>query len=708
MSITGVLNTAVTGLMASQSALRVVSNNIANINTEGYARAVVRRENIIVGGDSAGVRITQIERIVDRFLQAAGLDANARAAGSGIENQFQQRFQGLLGRPDSRTTIAARINSLFGVIADLAIDPSSQILRQSTLGSMQDLANEINRISGAIQDLRNEASQQIQERVAAVNAALQRIHEMNPLIVRQRAIGGESAGLENRRDQALNDLSELIDIRISRHTGGAIGLTTTSGSVLLDSAVRELEYNAPGVVTSETPFDSIQIWRIDPRTGERFGTSRDFDLEISSGTLRGLLNLRDNDLREMSLTLGELSSTMIDQVNAVHNAYSSVPAPNQMVGREMPLPGGQFPFFDGIVNFSIVDSNNQLVQTVAIDFDQPVPPAPVSLNDIAVDVTAGLGGAGTLTYVNGVMSFTATDPSHGVVIADDPATPSERGGRGFSHFFGMNDLLQSAVPSFFDTGLSAAASHLIGSGEITFEVHDGTGKVLTEYTLDPGAVGALFTDLWSDLNGTGALGKYFSFAFDANGALEVTPLTGTSGVRLSVVSDTTDVGGTGANLSTLFGIGDRYTADAAKDVQVVDRIAQKPEQLALATFDLTAGIGALALSPGDQSGVLALQALETIAMPFGAAGDLSTMSVSLGQYAAAFYSSVGLRASRAESRAEDHIALVTEINARSADISGVNLDEELANMVVLQTSFNAAARLITTSQEMFNALLAAV
>ena len=205
MSITGVLNTAVTGLFATQTALRTISNNIANINTEGYARQVVSLENIVVGGVSAGVQVTDIERIVDRFLQAAGLDAGARSSEAEIENQFHERFQGLLGRPDSGGTIAARMSRLFSVIADLALDPSGQILRQSALASMQDVADEINRVSSAIQDLRNEASRQIQEQVFAANEALSRLHALNPQILRQLTIGGEAAGLEKRREQALRD-----------------------------------------------------------------------------------------------------------------------------------------------------------------------------------------------------------------------------------------------------------------------------------------------------------------------------------------------------------------------------------------------------------------------------------------------------------------------------------------------------------------------
>lgn len=704
MSIMGVLNTAVTGLFATQSALRTVSNNIVNVNTEGYARQVASMENIVVGGISAGVSVAEIERIVDRFLQAAGLDARARFAAAEAGNLFNGRFQGLLGRADSGSTITARLNRLFNVFADLALDPSGQILRQSTLASMQDLADEINRISGAIQDLRREASQQIQEQVFAVNAALSRIHALNSQIVRQRALGGEAAGLENRRDQALNDLAKSIDIRISRNSDGTIRVSTASGAVLLDSSLHELEYKAPGAVTSETLFNPIQIWRIDNLSGQRVGTVRDFDHQITAGTLRGLLDLRDDELRDMSLTLGELSAAVIDQINAIHNAHASVPPPNQMVGRNIGQPGGRNLDASGTVNFAIVDGNNLLVGKVTLNLANA---ANDTIDEMVNAVNVGLAGVGTMSYVNGVLDFAAIDLSHGVVIADDPNAPTDIGGRSLSHYFGMNDLLEAAVEVNYATGVTGIRTHNIAAGgQVIYEARDSSGKFLTQYVSNP--VGATYDDILADLNSSTALGTYLNFLIDANGEMIISGQLGFEGVRLTVLSDTTDIASTGVSFTRLFGIGDRYGADRAKDVQVLSSINNSPSRMALASFDTTALLGNIVLSKGDQTGVLAFQALEVSVVQFDPAGELSNMSVSLGQYAATFYSNVGLKAARSAAQVEDRGVLLAEINIRIADVSGVNLDEELANMIVLQNSFNAAARLITTSQEMFDALLAAV
>ena len=71
MSINSIINNSLTGLFTSQTALRTISNNVANVNTEGYARQVVRLDPIINGGIGSGVQITSIDRIVDKFLEKA-------------------------------------------------------------------------------------------------------------------------------------------------------------------------------------------------------------------------------------------------------------------------------------------------------------------------------------------------------------------------------------------------------------------------------------------------------------------------------------------------------------------------------------------------------------------------------------------------------------------------------------------------------------
>ncbi len=701
MTINAIINTSLTGLFTNQAALRITGNNIANVNTPGYARQVLQQEQVIAGTQSVGVKISEVQRIVDSFLESASLTAKSNATEFTVQREFHDRLQGLLGRPDSDGTLSARVDRMFASLSELALSPADRVARQASLADLQSFTDEVSRLSQTIQDLRGDVNNQIAEQVNVVNEALRRAHELNPLIVREKVLGGETGGLEDQRTLALQTVADAVDIRVTQNADGSVNVATGTGAALIDGVLRQLEYTAPGAVTSQTPFNPIIIRTINPATGAFTGSAKALDSSVQSGRIRGLLDLRDRDLVNMSLSLGELSANMMDQLNAIHNSFSAAPAPNSLTGRPTALSGTNAPDFTGIVTFAVVDAGNQVVSTHTVDFDG-APPA--DFNAMIAAVNAGLGAAGTLALTNGVMSFTAANATHGVAIAQDTAAPSQRAGRGFSHFFGMNDLLAANTPGRYETGLTGAEPHnLAPGGATTFEIRDANGNLLAQHTMN--AVGTNYNDLLADLNGS-PMGTFMNFSLDAAGALQITQLPGFNGLDITVTADTTNHASSSVTFSGLFGIGDRYLADAAQNVGIISRIASDPGQFALSQFDLTAAPGSIGLATGDQRGVLALQALETKAVSFRGAGELASMSVSLSQYGAAVLGNAGLMAQRVTNQETDNKALSVEIEERRANVSGVNLDEELANMIVFQNSFNAAARLLTTAQELYDALLA--
>ena len=87
---------------------------------------------------------------------------------------------------------------------------------------------------------------------------------------------------------------------------------------------------------------------------------------------------------------------------------------------------------------------------------------------------------------------------------------------------------------------------------------------------------------------------------------------------------------------------------------------------------------------------------------------MKASSVTLSQYVARFLGNAGLQAQRAQNLEEDNLALQQEVSQRNSDVSGVNMDEELSNLVVYQNAYNAAARVLSSVQELYDSLLAAV
>ncbi|RMF09303.1 MAG: flagellar hook-associated protein FlgK [Alphaproteobacteria bacterium] len=705
MSLNGVLQTALTGLFTNQSALRTTSSNIANVNTPGYARQVVRQEPIIAGSTPAGVKLADVERIVDRFLEASALSSGADASRYSIERRFHDRIQALLGRPDQNNSLSGRLDTLFQKLGAVAQDPTKLVLRQDALSSIQDFANEISRLASEVQRLRADASNQISERISNINKTIERIDSLNGVIIQENVAGRQTGALEEQRAQALTALSEMIDIRVHQQGDGSVHVTTEDGTVLLGGARVELRYSAPALVTSETRFSPITAHNVDPTSGAIDPNGKPIDATIQAGELKGLLTLRDETLPDMARELGNLGAMVMDAINAVHNDNAAFPAPNTLTGRNTGLLSTDLHGFTGNAAFAVTDASGAVVARADIDFDALAPGT--TIGGVVAAINASLGGAGTVSLSNGVLSFAATDPTHGVLVAQDPADPSSRGGRSFSQFFGLNDLLEAQVPGTYDTGFAGTDNHgFTPGGTVSFEVVGADNQVVASYTHTIAA--GDFNAILADLNGAGALGTYFTFALDGNGALQVTPKPGFDKLSIHVKSDSTARGGSAMTFSKLFGVGERYLADAAVDMQVRKVVADNPEQLALGIFDYGAAVGQLALAAGDNEGGQALHALELALQSFDATGKLGAFNGTLAQYGAAILANMGLVAEQVTSRETDSMALAQEISRRRADVSGVNIDEELSNMVIYQNAYNASARIISTVRELYDTLLTLV
>lgn len=705
MTLNGIISTSLSGLFTNQAALQATSNNIANVNTVGYSRVRVITEANTIQGQTAGVAISEIERVVDEFLATALRTSQSNTAEYGVQREFHDRLQGVLGDPASDSSLSARIDQLFASVADLTLNPADVLRRQQMLSEMESFFDQLTLYQEQIQNLRAEASSQMAETVTEINSELQRIHELNPLLIRAQASGDESSGLEGQLNLALDNLSELIDINVTRNADGSVTVGTSDGYPLVDTGLLQLEYDAPGIVSAATNFPEVNIYRVDSDTLEQTSNAADLTSHIRSGKLAGLMDMRDDQLVDLSVSLGELSARTMDQFNAVQNAYSAVPAPNSLTGKQTFVDGSHPTGFSGMTTFAVVDGSNQLVDSVTIDFDDTA--TYPDMDSVVTAVNAALTGNGTMTLTNGVLSFSADNASNGVVIADDDGTPSDRGGRGFSHFFGMNDLVSATEGGIFETGLDGTEDHnLAGTGAMEFRVTDATGKELATITVND--TGTTFNDMITELNNVSGLGAYYSFSLDSDGQLTWTENASFDGIKLDLMSDTTELASTGVSFSQAFGLDDQYRVNAAKDVTVNADVVSDPNLLSLSVFDATGAVGDVVLTDGDQRGALAFQDLETSLVDFDEAGELKESEVTMSQYVSRFLGNAGLQAQRALTQEEDNQALQDELFQRNADVSGVNMDEELANLVVYQNAYGAAARVLSSVQELYDSLLAAV
>ena len=701
MSLNAIMNTATSGLATAQTQLRVVSDNVSNVNTPGYVRKIADQQTMTSQGMGSGVEVARIRLATDRFLQAASLNGGANAAREGVRYELYDRIQSLFGDPGGDTGFFSQVDSVFSAFAASAEDPTSSPRRQDALFKTQALFDEASRIGKQIQAVREDADGRVQSAVEKTNGLLKQIESLNLEIARATAVNGDASGAETAQAALIGQLAELVDIRVSTRAVGGVSIRTGAGTLLAGEGAATLEYNRAGTVTGETAFN--EIWIIEPG-----GQKRSLMDSVVSGEIKGLVELRDIEAPQAAERLAELVSHVADELNRAHNANSSVPAPVRLTGRnvgqtfETAIAGFSGRTTDAVTNAAgVIQSRADIVFSGAT---MTVNGAPTTPANFLAELNLQLGGAATASFADGRLSITATAPN-GVAIADDPTTPSGKAGRGFSHYFGLNDLISTDRPAFYDNGLALGSTLGFTAGEkLTFRFTGETGSRLRDLEVEipaGGTVGDLITRLNDPALG---IGRFGAFALASDGTLSFTGY-GNPAPTLSVLADTTTQVPSGVSVTELFGIAGGVRSSRADGFSLRSDIRQTPSRLALAQLNLSAAAGTPALSAGDGRGALVLADAGERTSNFQPAGGSTGGAISVSRYASELSGEIGGRAAAAKNRQATSAALYIEATARQTAHEGVNLDEELVLMTTYQQAFNASARLIQACKDMYDTLI---
>jgi flagellar hook-associated protein 1 FlgK len=688
MSLNGIMGAATAGLQVSQLQLRAISDNISNVNTPGYARKTVDQSSQNLGGGIGTVSASAIRRVVDSFLAQASLTANANAGAAGAASDLTDRAQALFGDPGSGTGYFNQLDNVFSAFGSAAQDPASNITRNQALASIGDFLSQSNSVYAQVQRLSTEAQSRITADVSQVNGLLAQIDALNKEIVRQTIAGGDVTDAQNAQQQAINSLSSLIDVSIAQRSEGGVDIRSGGALLLSRGGAATLSQSNTGQILAAAPGATPK------------------GLTLTSGELKGLVDMRDVELPAMSSQLGEYVTRAVDEINRAHNAAAAVPPPNTLTGRDtgLDLPtaiGG----FTGTTSVVVLDSSNAVTTQVDIDFTAgTINGSGFTAASFLTDLNTALGGAATASFSGGALSITAASASAGVAIQDDATTPSTKAGRGFSQFFGLNDLISSAGMPYTATGLTASDPHgFTAGGVITMRLTDASGATVRDAAVSIPA-GAQMSDLLTALNDTvTGVGLYGAFSLDSDGRLAFT--SGATAVKLGVISDTTQRGVGGPSISKLFGVDPKQAAGRANTFQIRSDIAADSSKLALARLDLTVAPGQPALAKGDSRGAQLLAAVGEAATRFDAAGWTGSQTLTLTNYAAQMSGQIAQKAVAYDTHKTGAQAVANEATARQASAEGVNLDEEMIKLTTYQQSYNAAARLVQAVADLYTTLL---
>jgi len=695
MSLNDILGAARSGLTASQAALKTVSTNIANVDTPGYARERISLSTAVVQGRVVGVNVGEPTRIADQFLEDSVYRRAGDAGRADAEATYLDRLQALLGAPGFEGGIPARMDAVAASAIAITGLPNSPQAMGTFVGQVSDAIGSLQQLGQDATQMQADVEAEIGYTVDRVNSLLTRIHDLNGTVKRLDGLGRSTSGAADQRMQAIEELSGLISVTVRHQTDGQVTIDSADGSVLLDGRLRQLTYTIPGGGVAQGKYPPITIHFADNSGNAGVPTGEQLAGAPSGGTLGGLINLRDNVIPGFRDKLGLLFGGLAEAVNSASNASTAMPPPASLTGHATGLVAGDRLGFSGQAEFAVTDAQGTLLASTVVDFIALGPAATV--NDAILAINAGLGGAATASIdAAGVVTLAAASPLNGVSIGQG-TPPSDRAGSGFSQFFGLNDVIVTNASALTTPGFVAGDPHGFTSGQtVELLLRDANGQELGSATLNPltgGTVGTLVNDL-----NASSLSQYGSFTLDPKGRFVFTPQASFAGARLSIPSDSTDRSGTGRTFMALSGLTGTWSDIEAGEVR--KELVGNPSRLPLATLQTGIAVGQRALGSGDISGAQSMVNALNALRDFAGHG-----SATIARYSGDLVGGIGAAASLAEDRLTDAAARKADAVNRRDSFSGVNLDEELAQMVLLQNSYSAAARVLTAASQMYDTLI---
>lgn len=367
MSLMSALNVSVSALQVNTIGLQVVSNNISNVNTPGYARqdllqqtAPTYRQGQLTFG--SGVQAAGIVQAGNSFLDSQLQDAISDAEGSEIQHQIYQQLEAVIGEL-GENDLSTSLSNFFNALSEVANQPESASVRNIAVQQGDALAQKINSTFVQARDIQSSINQEVSDSADRINALLEEVNVLNGQIQNIEGTSGASAAspLRDTRRTALKELSSLINIKVREFEGGGVNINTANGEPLLFNG-EVLQVQAKTSSPDGYPRTTIVM--------QHNGST----LSPQSGRVGGMQKARDNVIEDFLANLTSLSDTLTFEFNKLHSsgqgltAFDSVIANDGVENPDAPLDQSSLKFKpeNGSLNIHVRDKATGEVSTTNV------------------------------------------------------------------------------------------------------------------------------------------------------------------------------------------------------------------------------------------------------------------------------------------------------------------------------------------------------
>ena len=645
--------TGLSGLNAAQAALVTTGQNTANVNTPGYNRQSAEIASAGgtyqagVGFFGNGAKVVNVTRSYDQYLTVQLNQAQSSNQALGTYYTQISQIDNLLA--NQKAGLAPQLQTLFNNVQTVANTPADPAARQQLLSSSEGLANQFRTMDQYLTSLNANVNDQVAGNVDQINAYAEQIASLNKQVVMLSNGKQLPNDLLDQRDQLVNELGKLVGTKLIVQDAGQYNVSIGTGQTLIlgDKATRLAAVNS----ASDPGRTTLAVINA---AGNKVELQ---ESAISGGSLGGLLQFRNEALTTSQNSLGRMAIVLAETFNAQHKLGIDL---NGVLGED---------FFTQAVPGVLANSRNSN----------------------SLDVTASFSDTGLLTTSNYRLDVSA-GPSFSVTRLSD------------NKIFSAADLAAAVPPNSFDGVRLSATGIAVAGDSFLIQPTRAGARDLTVKLTDPVKVAAASPVITGNTMGNQGSGAISAGSVDIN--YLATPLA--ASVTLTYNGATNELTGfpAGAAVKVTLANGEPdpaspYAAGAPVTYSALAKMTFNGITVTVNGAPANNDKFTVAKNTGgvsDGSNALLLGALQNKKT---VGNGTASFNDAFGQ----LVSSVGNKTRQVQIAGTAQTSLTMQIRSVQQSVSGVNQDEETANLLMFQQMYQANAKVIQTASTLFDAVL---
>jgi len=638
----------ISGLQAAQKAFDTIGNNIANAATEGYHRQRIELRptyssqvgEVLLGG---GVDVVGVTRLIDELLEKEILRQESLLGQISQEFATLRTVENAFGELVEGSGLSGAIDKFFNALQDLSAHPTEIIWQNQVITEAMTMTGQFRTLGEFLTTLEDQIELEAKNTITQINILTNRIAELNNNIEKQEIDGGQANNLRDQRDQCIKELSKFVGIETRSRPYGVVDVYVAGTPVVINTTAINLEVGLKEA----------------GKLGVSVAGANNYNINTEGGRLSGLISLRNKQVSDIHNDLDTLATVMKQQINQYHvQGVGSAGSFTNLTG--WPATSQNLADFgsnvtDGKIYIRVTNTSTGAITRNEITVDKSAD----TLSDIA-------------TLISGITGLSASVVSSKLNIQADanykfdflPAVlplPTASTLSGSPPTISVSGIYTGTNNDTFQfTVVGPVSPESVGNGTLQLEVRNGAAQLVSILNVGSGYAAGDKLDLGNGIKislSSGSLNAGETFDVDAFAS------TDTSGLLAAV------------------GINSFLLGSSASDVAVCSDIAATPGRVA----------SALGADMTDNTNALRMNGLRDQPLT-------SLNSMTPGEFYRQLVTDIGQQLFVKEARKDNIESMVQNLSNQQGELSGVNINDEAAQILAFEQMFQAMGKYLGTIQ----------